>query len=315
MKFLYIGNFGANHTEAHISGTLRDMGHTVIEAQENILVPGDLLRMATNEKPDLVLWTRTWPGFVTMRDLEELKAKGYVTVSYHLDLYVGLQRQSGLDSDPFWHTEYVFTADGDPHSQKVFESKGINHHWLKAGVYKAECKPGRSNSEHRSSIAFTGTSQNYHPEWPYREELINFLRSTYGSWFKCYGNPYSGVRGQDLNDMLASTDIIIGDTLCPGYTHENYFSDRVFEITGRGGFIIHPRIKGLEKCFVEHEEIAFYDYGDFDHLKKLIDWYLDNPNYREAVRQKGMQRTINDHTYHSRMKEMLGLLKQEGAIK
>lgn len=309
MLVLYVGNYKQPWcTEVHVANTLESLGHKVIRLQEDTLLPGELINEAVQNKPDLVLWTRTWPGKVTLADIEKLRSLDFTTVSYHLDLYVGLQRESGLDSDSFWRTDYVFTPDGDPRSAEVFKAKGINHYWLKPGVYGPECVRGRVRDEFRSELAFIGSTVNYHHEWSYRQELIHFLQETYGGSFKIYGSPFRSVRGQDLNDVLASTDIIIGDTCCPGYDHENYWSDRVCEVTGRGGFIIHPRIKGLDAEFKEHEEIAFYNYGDFDHLKKLIDWYLEHDDYREAVRAKGMQRTINEHTYTNRIKELLGVV-------
>lgn len=310
MTILYVGNYKQPWcTEVHVANTLESLGHEVIRMQEDTLLPGELVDEAVRNKPDLVLWTRTWQGKVTLHDIEKLRSLGFITVSYHLDLYIGLQRQEGLDTDAFWRTDYVFTPDGDPYSSEVFRDKGINHHWLKPGVYDAECIPGRVRDEFRGKIAFIGSTVNYHSEWPYREELVHFLQATYGGWFQIYGPPFRGVRGQDLNDVLASTDIIVGDTLCPGYTHEGYWSDRIYEVTGRGGFIIHPRIKGLETEFKEHEEVAFYNYGDFEHLRRLIDWYLEHGDYREAVRKNGMQRTINEHTYKHRVKELLGMLK------
>lgn len=306
MKILYVGNFSVDFsTETHVSATLASMGHEVWRAQENEIMPGTLLRDVTVFEPDLVLWTRTWPGFVTANMLTEIKKLGIPTASYHLDLYVPLQRNGGIGSDPFWDTDYVFTADGDPKSAAVFREKGINHHWLRPGVFKRECIQGKAKEEYTANVAFIGSTVPYHPEWPYRQKLVDFLRITYGGWFKIYGAPYKGVRYPELNDVFASTKVIVGDTLCPNFTHENYWSDRVYETTGRGGFIIHPRIKGLERDFKEHEEIEFYNYGDFDHLRQLIDWYIEHDDYRETVRKNGMIRTKHDHTYHNRMRELL----------
>lgn len=306
MRIYYVGNFKPSHsTENQVAATLEDLGHSVCRQQEDQLTPGELLRAVSADKPDLILWTRTWPGYVTLRDLEACRRFDIPTVSYHLDLYVGISRETGLDDDPFWRTDFVFTPDGDPHSAEVFKDKQVNHHYLRPGVFKPECIKGTRRDDFSYNVAFIGKTIDYHSEWPYRAQLISFLRATYGPWFRIYGFPYKSVRGLELNDVLASTKVIVGDTLCPGFTHEGYWSDRVYETTGRGGFIIHPRIKGLEEEFVEHEEIAFYNYGDFEHLKQLIDWYLDNDEYREAVRDRGMQRTVSEHTYHHRVQQLL----------
>ena len=109
---------------------------------------------------------------------------------------------------------------------------------------------------------------------------------------------------QELNDVLASTKVIIGDSLCKGFTHKNYWSDRVYETTGRGGFIIHPYIEGLETEFIDKKEIVFYPFDDFATLQGLIDFYVANDKIRESIRTKGMKRTIAEHTYTNRLQEV-----------
>ena len=307
MRIAYVGNFRPRHsTESHISATLEAMDHEVLRIQEDEIKEGTLLRDIASFSPDLFLWTRTWSGYVKIEDLKRISVP---TVSYHLDLYIPISRLAKMKDDPFWKTDYVFTPDGDPGSTAVFKSMGINHHYLRPGVYKPECVDGRFNQDFSADIAFIGTTSGYHSEWPYRAKLIEFLKNTYGAWFKTWGKPGKSVRNEELNDVLASTKIIIGDSLCPHFTHQEYWSDRVYETTGRGGFMIHPRIKGLETEFKEHEEIAFYNYGDFDHLKELIGWYLEHDDYREAVRKAGMNRTKTEHTYHDRMKELLDVIR------
>lgn len=311
MTIAYIGNFVPTHsTENHIALTLEDMGQTVYRVQEDEIKSGQFpLPLEAMGMPDLVLWTRTWKGHVTIKMLNELKKMGITTASYHLDLYMGISRELAMTDDPFWQTDFVFTPDGDPKSEAKFRKLGINHHWLPAGVYKKETKKGTYQKKFDSDIAFIGTVWNYHPEWPYRAKLVDYLQNTYGLRFRHYGQKgRPGVRNQDLNDLFASTKIIIGDSLCPHFTHENYWSDRIYETTGRGGFIIHPMIKGLGTQFDIPAELVVYQYNEFEQLKGIIDFYLNNPEIREFVRVKAMKRTRKDHTYHNRMEELLNVV-------
>lgn len=309
MQVLYVGNFRPAHsTENHIAYTLEDLGHEVFRVQEDELSQDSLLRDLEACEAELFLWTRTWNGHVTKAILDRVKQTGIKTVSYHLDLYVPIARVKDMPGDPFWQTDYVFTPDGSPQAAVYFGQHNIRHYYLKPGVYKAECVRGTERRDLLADVAFIGNTQDYHPEWPYRRQLADWLKAEFGAWVRFYGKPYRTVRNQELNDVLASTKIIIGDTLCPGFTYPNYWSDRVYETTGRGGFIIHPRITGLEEEFVENKEIAFYNYGDWDHLRELINWYLEHEDYREDVRTAGMQRTIAEHTYNNRMIEMLGVI-------
>ena len=301
MKIAYVGNYKIDFTtENHIAKTLEAMGHEVfrIQEQENSL-PGWCQRLVPRDT-DLFLFTRTWGKMVTLDDLAYLKAIGIPTASYHLDLYVGLSRQSGIESDPFWRTEYVFSADGDPESQKFFESRGINHYWLLPAVYDKECVMFKPNNDPRlqGDVIFVGGGAEYgHPEWPYRHELVKHLGEKYGNRYKKYGYPQLSVRGTELNQLYANAKIAIGDSVNIGFKHKNYTSDRLFESIGRGAFTIYPRIEGIADIFEEGVNAVFYEFGNFEELDAKINYYLDHPKEREKIRKAGHEFVKSSQTY------------------
>lgn len=315
MKIAMVGNFTQPHcSEVHWSATLEDLGCKVTRIQENTLQHDTLPAQA--DKHDIMLWVRTWPGFVLKEDLDQLKSLNIFTVSLHLDAYVGLKRESGLDTDMFWRTDVVFSADGDPRTAGVFKSKGINHKYLPPGIYKPECVLGTPQDRFKQDIIFIGGGIHYHPvDWPYRMQLLNHLQATYRERYTKWGYPEPTIRNQDLNDLYASVKIAIGDSLNIGFNHENYTSDRLFESIGRGAFTIYPRIKGVEDMLIEDKEVVYYDYGNFDELDMKINYYLEHDTEREAIRMAGFERVKKDHTYHNRMQQMLKVLKDDGAIK
>jgi spore maturation protein CgeB len=100
--------------------------------------------------------------------------------------------------------------------------------------------------------------------------------------------------------MYAKTKIAIGDSLNIGFNYPYYTSDRLFESTGRGGFTIYPRIKGLEEYFEDSKEIVFYEHGNFEDLSNKIDKYLADDEEREKIRMAGHERTKTEHTYLNR---------------
>lgn len=305
-----VGNFTAPWcSEVHWARTLEKLGHTVTKQQENELQYIYLPKAV--EGHDLFLWVRTWEGFVTQRDIEDIRALGVPSVNVHLDLFVGISREATLDTDPRWRTDYVFTADGDPESQKVFEAHGINHYWLRAGVFDEGCVMFDINNdpELQGDVVFVGGGKQYaHKEWPYRKKLIEFLEKNYPNQYRKYGHPERLVRETDLNQLYANAKIVVGDSLNVGFNHPNYWSDRVYETVGRGGFIIHPYINGLEKDFIDGKEIVFYEYNNFEQLKSKIDYYLEHSKDREAIRKAGFERVKKDHTYLNRMQEMLNVV-------
>lgn len=313
MVVLYLGNFLPDYsTETHISKTLKSMGHTVIQVQENFTQPEHLAERLRHEKFDLFLFTRTWGQTLKNDHLSILEKRKIPSASYHLDLYYGLQRDGGLGSDPFWRTDFVFTPDGDPKSAKYFKKHGIKHYYLKPGVYKDECQ--LFPVEKTKAIIFVG-SYSYHPEWPYRQDLINWLKNNFFNEFEHWGPEGMGhIRGEELSRLYSTTKIVIGDSLhLPG--HDYYWSDRVYETLGRGGFLIHPYIKGLEEEFTDKKHLVFYEYGNFDQLKELINYYLAENEEREAIRQAGHEFVKHNATYTQRLTRALKIIEESKNVK
>jgi hypothetical protein len=307
LKITFLGNFRVDYSsESHHAKTLESMGHTVIKLQETVADSSQILNSAKDS--DLFVWVHThkWvtPGNMTMKTvLNNLNSLGIPTMTYHLDLWMGLQREKDLKNDSFYKSiGHFFTVDKLMADWFNDNTKVVGH-YLPAGVYGEEAtyKP----RGFRRDIAFVG-SKNYHPEWPYRKELINHLQKKYGNSFQHWGGDGKGiVRGTSLNRLYATTKIVIGDTLCPDFSYPNYWSDRVYETMGRGGFIIHPRIEGLEDEFTDKEHIVFYDYQDFDQLDYLIRYYLKNDEERESIRNKGHQLVKEKYTYKNRWETIL----------
>lgn len=312
MKITYVGNQRFPWcTEVHLSKTLEDMGHEVAFCQEDTTSVAGIRAEAFTSQ--LLIYQRTWGHaerveFLQM--LNDLKRAGIPTASYHLDLYVGLERQSSIEGDPFWATEYVFTPDGSIEAEIFFRQAGINHHYIKPGVFKDECVPGTYRPELDHDVIFVG-SEAYHAEWPYRGELINWLRHEYHTDFMRYGGgaETTVMRGQDLNDLYASAKVVVGDSLALGFTRKHYWSDRVYETLGRGGFLIHPYIEGMEEEFEAGNQLEFYNFNDFDGLKDLIEFYKDNPEARALVAQRGQQFVRDNCTYHNRLAQALEIME------
>lgn len=329
MRITFVGNFDVPFsTESHHKWTYEKLGHEVIALREAKTSKEVILENAL--KSDLLVWTHTH-GWIT-EGMEEIfricKEKNIPTVGYHLDLFKGISREINLDTDPYWNIEYFFTADKN--FVPDLKAKGIKAYYLPAGVVENECymaEPDRQRFPH--DIIFTG-SKGYHNEWPYRSKLINWLQETYGDKFGHYGGDGIGnirITGDDLNILYASAKIVIGDTLCKGFDYPDYFSDRLFEVTGRGGFMIFPSIEGLNDMFqvgneyalnaikdiidpkisdLQHRcELVIYTFDNFDVLKNTIDYYLEHDEDREKIRLAGFHRTKKDHTYTKRLEYLL----------
>jgi len=306
-KIVYLGNFSQTFcTETHISKTLEEMGYEVERIQENETTVQTVVARAN--LADMFLWTRT-PGHFQGDTWKMLAGIKVPTASYHLDLYCGISREPTLDTDAFFHTDYLFQPDGDPESMRKFKRAGCNTYWFPPAVYGTECEIKNVKKDLIGDIAFIGSYEVYHEEWTYRRKLIDWLIGTYGERFTRYPNEkFPSMFDKLLNLLMSSTKIIIADTLCMNFTHQNYWSNRIPEETGRGGFVIAPRIKGLETCYEDGVHLVMYDYDNFGQLKGLIDEYLLNDRKREMIKMQGFRHTKKYHTFTSRMKRMFKIM-------
>ncbi len=314
----FLGNFDVDYTsESHYKKTLEAMGVKVIPLQEGRATYIDITRVLPES--DMFFWVHTH-NFQTPRIEEALlmcKDLKIPSVGYHLDLWLGIEREKDLETDPYWKIDYFFSVD-----QRMVDLLNSREDlpkafFLPAGVFGEECYLGQKREGYAHDVIFVG-SRGYHKEWPYRGQLISWLEQTYGPRFAQYGGGGRGtIRGKDLNDLYASAKVVVGDTLCKDFTYPEYLSDRIFETTGRGGFLIHPYIRGMEKHFEllgKEKEVQAYPFGDFEHLKYAIDYYLQNNEEREAIRLRGHKRTRLNHTYTKRLEQLIKTVENENKV-
>lgn len=319
MRIAFLGNFNVDYSsESHYKKTFQRLGHEIYCIQE-----GQPLQFSDRFlEVDMFFWVHTH-GWVTpgLDDLlTQVQQKNIPIVGYHLDLWKGLRREKDLETDPYWKwVSHFFTCD------KLFvpdlEARGIKAYYLPAGVFEDECYLGTKRPELEHDVIFAG-SYEYHPEWPYRPQLIDWLKQTYGDRFAHYGRDGKALmRGKDLNDLYASAKVVVGDTLCKDFSYPYYFSDRLFETPGRGGFMIFPWIEGLDDLFETQgvtyhntpykPELAAYKFGDFEGLKGRIDYYIANSKEREAIRLAGHERVKSEHTYTHRLRNLLNIISNK----
>jgi spore maturation protein CgeB len=81
---------------------------------------------------------------------------------------------------------------------------------------------------------------------------------------------------------------------------------RNFEVPGCGGFVLTGHAENLDEYFVPGREIVCYQ--DEEELIRLARYYLDHEEERAAIAQAGYQRTLREHTYDHRFREIFGVM-------
>lgn len=315
MKVAQIGNFRPDHsTENELRRAMEDLGYDVTLYQED---DGAFRRLTPRVSDyDFVLWTRTgWDPPVPADDQYRLllaaERAEVPTVGYHLDRWWGLKREGQVDVEPFFRCRLVITADGG--HDDLWEKAGVEHLWMPPAVSAFECQPGTFDPELASDLAFVGSWRpGYHREWTHRPALIDHLQTKWGDrvrFWPAAGQP--AVRGQKLRDLYASVKLVIGDSCLVG-APARYWSDRVPETTGRGGFLIHPRVEGLD---VSHPSVVQWPVGAWSLLDCYIEAWLSATADERVARAEAMRaETLAHHTYTVRMANLVGWLEDSGQV-
>lgn len=306
MKITFVGNFRVSYTsETHHANTLESMGHKVTRLQEGDINASVILQYGLQS--NLVVWVHTH-GWETPGDIpamsKALREAGVPLINYHLDLWLGLDRQKDLDSPYYKSLHHFFTVD-KLMADWLNENTNTVGHFLPAAVYDKEVyiHPAYDPDNFEHDVVFVG-SRDYHKEWPYRPELVDWLKANYNATH--IGRDGLGtLRGDALNRLYAKSKIAVGDTLNIGFNYPYYSSDRLWESIGRGAFTIYPFIKGLEKHYKRHKEVVYYKHGDFEKLREVIDYYLEHDDEREKIRLEGQYKTKISGTYLNRWHQIL----------
>lgn len=294
MKIVYLERFTHVHHELPKVEALRGLGHEVVAVEEGSILDTD---QVFRHNPDLILFAKLKMNVATRLQLvAEAKDAGIKTACWIPDLYFGLtrQRQITLMKDAIFQADYVFTPDGG-HDRQWKDAK-VNHYLLRQGFPvdyyyrggKVKCP----------EIVFVGAQNE---EWTYRKKLCNFLVQHYGGRFRWYGRHNTEeARGHKLNELYNSAKIVIGDSVYSPH----YWSNRIYETLGRGGFLIHPHVEGLADEYEPYKEFIPYNFNDLTSLKDKIDHFLSHDDEREVIQQAGFERT-RDYLLAERCKQFL----------
>lgn len=114
--------------------------------------------------------------------------------------------------------------------------------------------------------------------------------------------------GRGMYDVIRRSRIVWNSHIDDA---RNYAGNvRLFEVTGVGSLLLTDNQENLATLFQPDEEVLSYDAVD-DCLKK-IDHFLKMDREREAIAQRGQDRTLSQHTYGHRVEQILGFIGRYG---
>lgn len=286
-KIAYIGNFKNLWDEEYIARALEELGCEVMRITER--TPAEaMIGMIENFNPNFVLTAK-----LNNKNAQDIiigcKVRGIPTVSWTFDIYWGYPREGRIKTEAFFKADYVFTTDGG-HDEE-WKKLGINHITLRQGIHEPECYA--KTAEKLFEVVFVGSNNQDNPE---RNEMIERVSAKY--MLHWYGKTDTNEkRGEDLNELYSKTKIVIGDS----FPSPHYWSNRVVETLGRGGFLIHREVEGIKEAY---PNLVTYD-GTWEDLDKKIGYYLKQNKRREAIIEKNLKHVKDNYTCKKMCEQLL----------
>jgi glycosyltransferase involved in cell wall biosynthesis len=143
-----------------------------------------------------------------------------------------------------------------------------------------------------------------------RKKLIDSLSRSFGRRFEHFSVDQNGVYGADLAQVCSTTKIIVGINARDDV--RGYWSDRMYQIPAYGGFLLAPKVPGIESHLRVNEHFAAFN--SIEQLPKQVMHWSKNTVARERIRQEGFRHVRSHHTWDQRAVELLSTLKSQQLI-
>lgn len=290
MKIIYIAKFHKMWDEEYIARGFESLGHVVARIDVQTRVK-DMVRDIDVFKPDMVIFAKfAHPYAQTVIDF--CKKNKIKTVCWVFDLYWNYARQDQLNT-PAFTADYVFTTDG---GKRDWDMYGINHHCVRQGIFERECVMLKAKKD--IDVLFVGS---HNPNNHDRTVMLDKIKNDYNLvWVGKESE--DEARGMKLNELYARAKVVVGDSVYAPH----YWSNRVVETLGRGGFLIHVEVEGIKD---EYPNLVTYKRGDYADLKSKIDYYLSHDKERSDIIKKNFKLVKQNYTCTQKCKELLSYIK------
>lgn len=113
------------------------------------------------------------------------------------------------------------------------------------------------------------------------------------------------VWGLEMYSALARSHITLNRHI--NVAENNANNMRLYEATGVGSLLLTDQKDNLHKLFDIDREIVTY--ASKEEAAEKVSYYLNHPDEAITIAKAGQARTLKDHTYQQRMKELVPIIK------
>jgi spore maturation protein CgeB len=216
--------------------------------------------------------------------------------------------------------DFFFVLERGPLFEELLKVKAKKVKYLPVACDSKIYKPLKLSVEDYDKfgcdVAFMGVPRKE------RIKMLEFFTNfNLGIWGKGWGeidgklkryirNNGKWVSGEEAAKIYNASKIILNLQISPFDKQKkaNFVSPKTFSIAGCKGFQIADYRYEMKDLFKIGEEIICFN--NFEELKELVKYYLDNEIERKRISKKAYQRVKSEHTYEHRMQEMIDFIRR-----
>ena len=217
--------------------------------------------------------------------------------------------RDGLDYSPY---DLILTSF--PHYVERFRAQGIKSEYFRL-AFDPRVLNRLGEAQVRQQVAFVGAYTDRHLNG---NRLLEYVAGRVPVTFWGYGmtgvpsdslirKSYHGEAwGLQMYRILAESAISLNRHIDVADRFANNM--RLFETTGVGTFLVTDWKENLHELFEVGKEIVAYRTPQ--ECVELITYYLEHDDERRAIARAGQARTLREHTYAQRMRELVDIVRQ-----
>jgi hypothetical protein len=253
------------------------------------------------------------PDIVYVQDLSILNADVLKQAKKYSKLLVGQIASSLPNINNVKQFDLIVTSF--PHYVKYFRKIGVNSEYLPLAFDERILNRINYHEPRHYDVSFIGS---FTPNHKIGTSIIRQVNKfvPIDIWgqglffpiprFDLLKRYHGAAWALDMYRILAQSKIVINRHID---VSENYANNmRLYEATGMGALLITDNKKNLGDLFEVGKEVI--EYEDPEELVQKIKYYLEHDKEMAKIANAGQKRTLKDHVYTVRMRELNEIFKK-----
>ncbi len=136
-------------------------------------------------------------------------------------------------------------------------------------------------------------------------DIFGYGKETLEQSSPIYKRHHGEVWGLDMYGILKQSRIILNRHIDVSENYANNF--RLYETTGMGACLVTDLKANLHQLFEPDNEIVTY--RSSEELIERVKYLLANESERTRIAEAGQKRTLKEHNFYNRMKDLIEIIK------